>query len=529
MARPDERRFVLFSRGHVRDNIILAVLRDGLREMVNPDTGEVFTEDEIARITQDGGRYFLEADGIDLFGQATQSRASWFVDQVFPRRASSAYLTGVHQPLWLPEGKLEEEGGSGTVLALASPGVIWTGSSELGDASARVARDSAGNRYQVVVTATTPADGEVTLTLRGIDGGSDTNPVIDAILRWDNAPSGAEPECTVTTNFSGGINAETDAEFANRIEDAQRYRPGAGNRAHFRAWAREASASIEVAFVYACALNAGSVVVCVLQKRGTATGPTARIPSIGTLTDATAYLSPPNSPVVPGNVHVLVVVPVSQPSDVSLRLGLQPGAGGGWADLSPWPRATDDYPIAEITTLTSQTVFRITTDSEVPFDLPASGSTLPQLMVWNSTTSRFEQLSISTITLSSTDVYEITLAAAPTFTIALGDAISPYTDQNEAVAESVEAYFDALGPGELVDLSTSLVGHRAYRFPRAAQEYAYKLNQRIVGDMLEALGGAAGDVELANATVTTPTVPTSPTTGPSLITLGQLGIYDVED
>jgi uncharacterized phage protein gp47/JayE len=530
MARPDERRFILFPRGHVRDNIILAALRAGLRELVNPDTGALFTEDEIAVITQEGSRYYLEAEAIDIYGQATQSRAAWFVDQLFPRRASSAYLTSVHQALWLPEGKLAAVGGSGDVTARGDSGVIWVGSSELGDPAAHFCRDSRLKRYQVLVTETTPASGEVTLTLRGIDGGDSTNPVAGDVLTWENPPANGEPTCTVAENFSGGINAETDAEFAVRLEEAQRLHPGSGNRGHFRAWAKAASAAVEVAFVYACALNAGSVIVAIIQKRGSAVGPLARIPSTGTMVDVTAYLTPPASPVVPGNVNLVAVPAVSQPTDVALRVGLERGADGGWSDLSPWPRASTAYPFAAITTLTSQTSFRITTDEAPTFALPASGSTLPALMVWNESTSRFEQLSVSAVSLFAANEYTITLSAAPSFTIALGDVISPFTEQHLLVALSAEGHFDSLGTGEVVSLTSSLVAHRAYRFPRTAQEYPAKLNARIVSDMLEALGGSAGDVELISPTsTTTPTVPVSPSTGPSLITLGKLGIYDVEE
>lgn len=529
MARPDERRFVLFPRGHVRDLVILATLRTGLRTMVNPDTGAIFTEDEIATITQEGSRYWLEADAIDLYGQATQARASWFVDQTIPSRASSAYLAGVHQPLWIPEGKLDASGGSGDVTARADSGVIWVGSSTLGDPAAHVCRDGAGNLYQVRVTKTTPASGVVTLTLEAVEGGADTNPAIGTVLTWENAPANAEVTCEVATNFTGGLPAETDAEFAARIEEAQRLRPGSGNRAHFRAWARQASNAVESSFVYACALNAGAVVVAIVQKRGTAVGPLARIPSAATLADAVAYLTPPGSPVVPGNVKVVVVPAVSEPSNVSLRVGLQRGAGGGWADISPWPRASVTYPLAKVTTVSSQTDIRITTDVAPTFALPSTGSNLPKLMIWNGASSRFEQLQLSTVSLISTNVYRLQLSAAPSFTIALDDVVSPYTDQHEGVALAVEAYMDGLGPGELVNLSTSVLAHRAYRFPKTSQEYPFKLNSRIASDLLEALGGAAGDVELVSASVTTPTVPNSPTTGPSLITIGELGIYDVED
>lgn len=528
MTRPDERRFILFPRGHVRDSIILDTLRNGLAEMVNPDTGAAFTPDEIAIATQEGSRYWLEADAIDLMGQAQQARAAWFVDQTFPRRSSSAYLAGVHQPMWIPAGKLNAVGGSGLVQGRADPGVIWVGSSTLGDPSARIARDASLNRYQLMQTATTGANGTVELRLQGLDGGDNTNPPVDTILTWINPPANAEPEATVLENFTGGANAETDAEFAARIEDAQRYRPASGNRGHFRAWAREASVSIEAGFVYACALSAGNVTVCILQKRGRALGAFARLPSFVTMSQATAYLTPPGSPVVPGNVHVLVVAPLGVSSDISLKIGLQRGTGGGWTDFAPWPRSSPAFKFAAITSMVDNTDFRITTDIAPSFALPASGVNLPRLMIWDNTFCRFHELQISTITNTGTNEYRIQLSTASAY-VSIGSYISPYTDQHEGIAKSVERYFDSLGPGEIVDPTTSLLAHRAYRFPRMAEEYPSRINARLTSELLESLGGAAGDADLANATRTSPNVPVSVTSGPELLVLGQLGIYDSED
>lgn len=528
MTRPDERRFVLFPRGHVRDRVILTVLRNGMREMVNPDTGQLFTEDEIARATQEGSRYFLGADGIDLYGQAAQSRAAWFVDQLFPRKASTGYLQDVHQPLWQPDGYLPAAGGIGKVTAVAPAGTIWNGSTTIPDPAARQARDPDGKRYQVYITEVTPAGGTVELTMRGIDGGDASNLDAGTPLTWINAPVGADPEAVVSVDFEGGVNAETDEEFATRVEDAMHYRSGAGNQAQFRAWARSASAAVDLAFVYACGLHAGSVVVCITQKR-TGPGPLAKIPTLATLTDVTAYLTPPSSPVVPGNVHVLVVGPSQSASDLSLRFALTRGAAGGWRDIRPWPSCSASMPQALIDTVSDQTHFQILTDVAPQFSLPASGLTAPSMMVWDETSSRFFELNVQSVSLAAPDTYAVVLNAEPEVTLSSGMPVSPMTDRMTAIAESLEQYIDSLGPGELVDLLTDERGHRAYRFPRPTQEAPSKLNFRLISTILEDLGGAAGDGEIFNATTESPPVPTSPSDGPAKIILGQVGIYDVED
>ena len=527
MARADERRFVLFERGHVRDRIVLASMRDSLRELVNPDTGIPFTEDEIARATQEGSRYYAEADAIDLIAQAQQMRASWLVDQSFPRRASSGYLYGVHQELWLPDGPLPAKGGTGTVRARAAPGTIWVGSSVVPNPAARVFRDANGKRYQVFETRSTPASGEVVLLVRGIDGGDATNLLVGSpAVVWVNPPPGAEPEATIETDFTGGINAETDLEFAGRIEDAMRFRPGAGNEAHFRAWAKNASASVEDAFVYPCALDWGSVVVAVTQKRGNVKGPLARVPNASTLADVTAALTPPGSSLVPGNVHVLVTGALRNNTDLALRVGLGRGIAGGWKDATPWPIASAADAFVEVNSVVDQTHFRILTAVPPTFDLPAA----PSMMIWDKDTSRFESLDVLSVSLVSDGIYDVVLGSAPTMTISGDEVVSPDTDRREALALAVEAYFDALGPYEILDIPNDPLGHRAKRFPPPSFELPYKITAKIVSDLLEQLGGAATDVQLLSpAAGTAPALPVSRTYGPGRLVLRNLGVYDVED
>ncbi len=530
MTRPDERRFTLFARGYVRDNLILAHLRNSLRVLINPDTSALFTEDEIARITQSGSRYYIQADAIDLYGQAVQARDSYFVDQIVPTRAASPFLLNIHGPLWIPEGQLLATGASGTVGGIATVGVIWPGSTTLGDPAATRGTDPSGKTYQVQITETTPIGGSVTLQLVGVDGGDATNIAAGTIIKWANPPIGAQAEAAALVDFSGGVDDETESDFANRIEDRIHHRPASGNQAHFRAWAQQASNAVEQAFVYACALNAGSVVVCATQKRASVLGPLARIPSFGTLSVLTGYLVPPNSPVVPGDVFVLVVPPTSVPSDLSLRVSLRRATPGGWNDIAPWPKATPAFPRAAITALSTQTSFTITTDRAPIQALPVSGPNVPSMMVWRKATSTFERLNVQSVASAGTNLYTVTLnSQISTGNIAVGDVLSPYTDRQTVLANAVQQYFDSLGPGELVDLTTDPRGYRAFRYPKPVESAPQKVGQGIVTTILDVLGGAASDAELVHATVTTPAVPVSITAGPSMLTLGHLGCYDPDN
>ncbi len=527
MSRPDERRFVLFPRGHVRDQIILAHMRNQMRMLTNPDTRVQFTEDEILRITQPGSRFYIEADAIDLYGQAVQARNSYFVDQIVPHRASSSMLHDVHGPLWLPEGPLVAVGGEGEVTTTAAVGTIFPGSTTIPDPAATNGRDPNGKRYQVTQLVTTDGSGQAVLSVVGIDGGEDTNLAAGTEITWSNPPIGSAPSGKVSLAFDGGLEEESDSDFAKRIEDRIRHRPASGNRAHFRAWARQSSNAVETAFVYACALSAGSVVVCVTQKRGSRVGPLARIPTALVLSTVTGYLVPPSSPVVPGQAFVLVLAPDPITSDMALTIGLRRGATGGWGDAQPWPGSSPSYTSVGITALTDQTHFQLTTDVPPAFSLPASGANAPQMMAWDVATSKFEKLVVSSVASAGLNLYDVVLTSAPAITLAVSTSISPYTDRLEVIESALESYFDLIGPGELVNLATDVRAHRAYRYPQVTEEYPPRAGQGVVTTLLDLLAGAAGDAQLVSATVVNPPLPTNITDGPQMITMGRVGIYDL--
>jgi hypothetical protein len=532
MVAPAERRFISFERGVVRDDIILASFRNSLRVLINPETGSLFTEDEIQRATQPGSRFYIEADAIDLYGQANQSRSIYLASQQDPRLANTSYLDDYHGRLWLGEdSRLPATGGSveDGVAAVATPGNTFPGSTTVPDPAAAVATDPNGFRYQVLQTVVTPASGTATLSMRGIDTGVNTNPVAGTILTWSaNQPLGAEPQCTVTLPFSGGFDEESDADYADRIEQRIRYRPASGNNAHFVAWARESNVSVEDAFIYSTSLHAGSVSVAITQKRGSTLGPNARTTvSAGTLADATNYLVPPNSPVVPQRAFVIVTGTTAQESDLVLRLALNTGASGGWFDVEPWPTYSTAYPQVQITNVvTPDSVFEVQTDAAYPGSVagPLIGDDVPALMLWNKALSRWEQLNVQSVSKSGV-IHTITLSQDTSFSLATGDRLSPYTDRLTVTAEALEDYFDSLGPGEVVDLTTDTRAARAFRYPTPAQESPSRAGQSMLAVIIEALGGLVPDVELTFISRNEPDLPGSISDGPNMVTLGDVNIH----
>lgn len=531
MTTSDERMFATFRRGQIRDERILREFRNHLRGLTDPDTGATFTEDKITQITQRGSRFYLEADAIDIVMLAMQNRARWLANQQRPKWSNTDFLDNIHGPLWLGEdSRLPAIGGSGTVTATAAAGAVFPGSTVIGSPTAAVATWN-GLQFQVLTTATVPIGSTtVTLSMQCVDTGDHTNPAAAETFEWDaNYPASAELQFPVLTTFTGGLDEETDAEFADRIEQIMRYRPACGNNAHVVAWARESNVAVETAFVYACAWHAGSVLVCVTQKRGTTEGPNARTDvSPGTLIAVRNYLVPPASSVMPERAYVVVVPPNEQPADLVARLSMSYGTTGGWADVNPWPTySASTYPAGVVVaSIVSPTEFTVTTDSDLPGGAASlTGADAPQLMVWDEDNSEFVELDVQTVTDGGTTV-TIELNSAPSgYTIATGDILSPYTDRHSIIAQGLTNYFDTLGPGEVVDLDTDPRGARAFRYPSPSQQYPSRAGEAVITWLLEELGGVAPDISLPYISRNTPDLPGDIVDGPNIVTLGEVGVY----
>jgi hypothetical protein len=528
-----ERAFVIFTRGQKRDEM-LAQFRIGLRALKNPETGLLFTEDETRRAVQQGSRFWREAEAIDLLGQAEQARALWLADQMRPERASHSWLVGYHGRLWEPENPdpLAATPGSGPVTALAAAGTIFIGSTTIADPAAHVARDPLGNRYQVLTTVATPGDGVAPLTMIAIDVGPQTNAASGTVLTWENPPLGAQPTCAVTVTFTGGLPSEDDAAYASRLRARIAHKPASGNNAHFRGWARQASNAILDAYIYACAFNAGSVLVSLTGKR-TGPGPNGLVASPAAIATATAYLVPPNSPIVPERAFVVVTTFTPQPSNVALQLQQPKGSDAGWRDLNPWPflLPTPAGGCASIVTVTDSMNFRMRADgtgglSSLPGGATAlSGLDAPHLLLWNEAQSAFVELDVTSVTFVSGQNYDVVLATPAA--LAVGQYLSPWMKRHAALAQAAADYYDSLGPGEVVDLVTDVRADRAVRFPEAIEEAPSRGGQALCQAASDGIGSAVSNAFLYAMVPSVPSLPSDIMTGPRKLVLGNLGVYEL--
>ncbi len=536
LATPADREFRVNRAGFVRDSVVMATFREGLRKQKNPETGQTFTEEEIARATRPGSRWYNEAQAIDDYGQGEQRNALFLADQVRVDRATGRWLLDFHGRPW-NVSHLAATGGSGEVEVKGTPGTIVLGSTTLPDSGAYQARDPAGNLYQVFGSEVCDANGNATVTMAGISTGTATNLEHGTKLTWVTRDPNMQATATVDANddFTGGTDRETDQELAERIDQIMHFRPGAGNDSQFRAWAREASNAIRDGFIYPCALHAGSVIAAIIQKRGKAVGPLGRMPSAATLATAIGYLVPPNSPVVPTRPFVITTPWVSDPSDVVIRIGMQRASQGGWTDAQPFPAYHATTP--NVTNVTDQTHFTIQCagDGSLPGQAgfaTLTGSNAPKIMLWNKDVSAWVELPIQSITdlgdgLNPGTLFAVVLTAPLSFTVQSGMWVSPATPRAKIIAKAMEQYFDELGPGDFFDVDADARGARCQRFPSYVEEWPFRAGATIATRVLEALGGVSADGALDSISKTEPGFQASLQLGPKMLTLGKAAIYEI--
>jgi hypothetical protein len=529
LRTPVDREFQIQPRGYVRDEVVLANFREGLREQVNPATGAVFTEDEIRRATRPKSRWYIGAQAIDDLDQGEQYRALYLNDQIRIERASTAWLVDYH-------GRLEGEsflgatGSSGSVLVRGTPGVIVNGSTTPNHPDAYKARSPSAALYQVFTTTTIGVDGTAEVVMFSIDTGRATNIVAPSTLAWQSRDPSMLATADLMTDFQGGTDRETDAEFASRLASIRRFRQGAGNDAHFRGWARAASNSIEEGWIYPGALYSGTTLVAITEKRAGALGPLGRIPTDFVLSQAIAFLTPPSSATVPGRARVLVTSVTPEPSDGTVALALQRGTAAGWTDTTPWPTLDASDP-PHISALTTQTNFIVESvgDDTLP-GLAAfssvSGDAAPAVMVWDESRTRFEQLSIASIADLGANLFQFTLTAPPSFTLTIGDWLSPNIARAAIISQAISNYFDELGPGEIVDQETDVRAGRCVRFP-FTDEWPIRIGSVLATRITEALGSSTADADVTSLSKVLPSLPTLVRNGPNMLVAGRFALGEI--
>ena len=289
------------------------------------------------------------------------------------------------------------------------------------------------------ITATAGAVATVTADATGKSANKDTGDTLTL-----SSPGAGVTAATTVLEISGGRDLERDEELAERIQDFDSRRPGAGNLEQIREWARTVDGvGVSEAFVFPGFRGFGTVDVVIYGASGSRAMPSEDVATVqaalDTLTD-------------PGlDLLVLSAVFESIPSDIVIRVEPAPGFEADFSDLT-----------FEITG-SSSTTSRLFLNADPVGTIEVGDRVFVPVQIggmWKT----YEQ---NVTALNSGSQYidveapsgGVALPAAPT----VGTEILPSGPFGATLLAAIEAVFEDLGPGtDFIDLSiqSAITVHR---------------------------------------------------------------------
>lgn len=357
----------------------------------------------------------------------------------------------------------------------------------------------------------------------GIDTGPATNQPPGVVLQWTAPRPGVGSQAVVVeqsdgTGLTGGRDAETYAEYAERIRQAQSTPAASGNDAEYQAAVLATSGiAIQAAFTYPAILGPATMGVAFLMRP--ASSGASRLPNGAQLALVDAQLRGE----MPADDSIFVCSVVANPVTVGMRVTWS-AAASGWADLVPWPAYAAPSHRVVVSAATSALTFTLAT-ADSDYTGVASPQVGQTIGVWDAGARKWRAKRILTVT--GTGPWAITCdstaqASDTSYTPAVGQPVSPWSDALDEVAAAALAYADTLGPGEQAATFYD-AGLRQRRSPAPSVEWPSTLGNALAATVL-------GVRAVADAEVTDPDLPYAcpvgtPGVSSYLTTIGDLAVY----
>jgi len=411
--------------------------------------------------------------------------------------------------------QLPAAGASGFVIAAGATGGGFV------TAGGEFRNLATGKRYMSLVSGLyKPGD---LVAVAGIDTGPSSNVDAGTTLTWTSPPPGIDASAVVFeesdgSGLTGGRDAETAQEIADRIRASRANPAASGNDAAYQAAAMSTPGiAIQAAFTYPAIVGPGSTCLLFLLRPSAIGG--SRIPNNAQIGLVKGYVTTQ----MPKGDSATFGVVIPQSTDLVITVVWANGVAQ-WTDGVPWPpySSFDTYKVTNDTTATA-TSFSVGT-SDPGYIAPQVGQTIG---LFDRTNLVFVEKRIRTVATVSPGHWTLTIdttdnASDTQFTPAVGDLVSPWSDSLNTLPGLVATYFDGLGPGEQV-ASFFDQGYRQRRSPVDPQFWPSSLTTKVLIPILEL--SSINDAEIKS-----PTLPFSPTVGTpgvssNLLTLGRFAVF----
>lgn len=381
-----------------------------------------------------------------------------------------------------------------------------------------------GKRYRCAVGAFYPDGSGVPVV--GIDTGPTTDQAAGIIGKWSHPRPGIAQDATVGPGgLTGGALEESDPEAQARLKKLKATPPASGNDAHIQLAALECpGVPVEQCFTFPAINGAGVKAVAFTIRQTTGSG-TSRVPTALHRALMKQHLID-RFGVEDG---ILVCALVDVPRKLTVKVRWASGADG-WADAVPFPGTSAGLPsAARVGAVTSALAFQLTGTEE-----PRPGN---RIAFFDTATRRFKRKTILTVG-GVADAWDIVCdtsngASDATFTPAINDAVSPWSDSLDLLVDPIDAFFRKLGPGEQV-ASFFDPGLRQRRSPASPESWPSEVSTRV-GEPLYAVSavgslslvGLADPEDVTNTNLPLPYATPVGAAGVSsnLLSLGDLAIH----
>jgi uncharacterized phage protein gp47/JayE len=446
--------------------------------------------------TQDGSDAYNEADAYSLEREAIESRALQLTNEIFPTTCSADYVPRHADLIALP--RKDAVAAQIPFTATGTAGSAWTTSDLV------VAKD--GTLYAPSAGGTIGGGGTASITLVARTAGSAGNKAAGTVLTWNSPPSGIASTGTVSGAATvTGSDLETIEQWAQRIVDWWRERPGSANRSDHATWPTEI-ASVQEAYVYPLYHGTvgphtpGSVLVIPMGAPG------SRVLGSGTIAEVAAYIKGTGDYALDGGKipadtdpdDVTVQAPLQSTQAVTLQLVMSAGSGFPF---------TGTYTVAGGPPASTTTRVYLTTD---PTTAGAGQVVVGDTVAVPVASARggYEYRKVSGLNSAGVSPYYLDLESGLSATPTAAGTVRPAPAVAQSIVDALLAVFDRLGPG---DVNTGTYPKSA-RWPAASTKGPYVLYRAALA--AAAMGvpgfGVAGITGVVSANATTPAVDVTP-------------------
>lgn len=318
----------------------------------------------------------------------------------------------------------------------------------------------------------------------GLDTGEATNLDAGTSMLFTNPRPGCSPQAIVYEQsngdgLTGGRGEESDDDYRERIKLKRANPPASGNDAEYQRIVENIpNLSVQKCFTYPAVFGPGTTAfVFTLQPSTPGAG---RIPNGVQIALALGTLQGQ----LPADDGIFAAVITSQVLSVVYRVSWATGAAG-WANNPRWPPYTSPKVTVKAAPAPTATSLRATTAAAAIPD-PQVGQTVA---VFDRPNRVFRNKRIETVTIITPGqewqlaFSTVNLASDTSYTPAVGQAISPWSDSLNLLVTPTLTYVDGLGPGEMF---ASFVdpGARQKRNPPNPDAYASTVTNKLISPIL---------------------------------------------